>query len=780
MKHGSINASVLKVIFTGAGGVGKTHTVCLLRGVDPPGKRNSTECTTKAVTLRVDVSDSEKWEEINLEKRRKIIAEGISAAKDSLRVEEQEPVSTLSSPQEPLPKPEKAESPPPENVQPHSPKPEQKVQPPPPEPKTDETPQQQPEVDPKPQSETALLLSQSLEDLLKSIHELTMSGEVSEEVKWVYVVDTGGQPLFHEVLSAFIKGAAACGFVFKLSESLNHRPLVEYWRDGELTGESFEHPLSNRQILEQSIQTIQAFPSSDESPLLFVIGTHRDKKDNCTDETLEDKERTLRDIIEQSGCNFQHYVDKGVDRVVFDVNAKEPGDRDKELASTLRGVIAAKLPESTEMPLLYYGLELVLEHLAPTKGVISMKECLEIGDRLSFDEKGLKAALRFLHGLNALLYYPEVTEVKELIFCDPLFLMKIISKVVECISTYKGAIKEKKDSSKGGITTIDTDWKESCERGVITIKQLNTKLFDGCFRSEINFTPTSLFQLFEHLLIVAKVKEMGPVKETDQEFFMPCLLDDATQDETSRLKPEHCSPLAFVFLNKKGKSVYAPSGLFSALVAFLLSLTSQDLKVYSLKNIADAESCDNVCRSILSRLPSADITSINLHTGFEVFTICQTDYLPGIGRIMFNEANQGRKFKDFNVCSWIILGIEKGGRVYRNIIKFHSSELSAHITLINFHTRFEVFAECRANCLPTIRNIILKGLDEAKRVRFEHVDYREGFICKCPRAKDELHLAEIDIDEKNCSCPYNPGKQQLLETTELVWFGERPASKLQC
>ena len=698
MKEGYINASFLKIIFTGAGGVGKTHAVCLLRGVDPPdpNHRQSTDCATKAITLRIRVGfiNGEKWEEIDIEKRKKIIAEGICQARESFKHKE----FTPSSPQ-----PQPTTTSKSEQYQPEAepkPKPEQHQPEAEPKPKPE---QHQPEAEPKPQlevqQEQQLPQSQPLEtevDLVQCIHEAIMSGEVSEAVlgtKWVYAVDTGGQPPFHELLSAFIEGASVCAFVFKLSESLNHRPLVEYWVDGTEVGQPFEHPLSNRQILEQSIQTVQALPSlSDESeystgPLLLVIGTHRDKQNECPDETLEDKEQTLHDIMQKSGCNFQYNPHNGIERVVFDVNAKNPEQRDKEIASTLRRVIANRMPEPKKIPLRHYGLELELEHLATTKGVISMEECRAIGDRLNFDEKGLKAALRFLHKLNVLLYYPEIKEVKELVFCDPLVLIKIASRVAEHI--HKGE---------------NTAWKDSRERGLITIEQLNGAEFDRCFQSQL-FTAEHLFKLFEHLLIVAMVKP-------NQQFFMPSLLNELTTTELEKKKPysPHFNPLTFQF-RTKGRSVYAPSGLFSTLVAFLLSL-----------------------------------------------------------KIRYSE-----------LCSWEISEIS--GNLYRNIIRFQSHLPLVDITLMNFHTHFEVFAICQPNVthmyLPEIRKVINKGLVEVKKVRnFDHVNYNETFPCKCSKAANKPHLAVIDIKEKRWCCPHDKSQGGPLEHTELVWFHNSPASKL--
>ena len=685
MKEGYVNASVLKIIFTGAGGVGKTHAICLLRGVDPPDPnyRQSTNCINKAVPLRVDASNDEKWEEIDKNMRLNIIADGIIRAVEEKK-KEQELVLTSSQ----------------------MPQPKQKQQQPEVDPK--QKAQLQPEVDPKlllemqlkQQLPQSMVLSEPLEtelDLIKRIHEAIMSGEFSGEVlgiKWVYVVDTGGQPPFHELLSAFIKGTSVCAFVFKLSESLEDHPPVEYWREGMEVGKSFKHPLSNRQILEQNIQTIQALPSlsSDEpskSPLLFAIGTHRDEQGKCTNETLEDKEKILHEIMKQSGCNFQ-YNPHGTERVVFDVNAKNPGPEDIAVASTLRKVIANKMPEPKKIPLRYYGLELELEHLATTKGVISMEECCAIGDRLNFDEDGLKAALRFLHKLNVLLYYPEVNgEVEKLIFCDPLILIKIVTKVVAHVHLIKH-----------WSEVATKEWKNSCERGFITIEQLNTEEFRSCFRSDI-FTPKILFKLFEHLLIVARVNEK------DQQFFMPCLLDDLETTEINR-PISYCSPLTFEF-RKEGKSVYAPSGLFSALVAFLLSLPKQDC-FWTIKE------GDKVYRNIIvfhSRNPPADITLINLHTSFEVFTECQTnylhEYLPEIRRIVSKGLEEAKKVRNFE------------------------------------HVEYNEAFTCK--CSEAQNKLHL------------------------------AEITTCNTGEMRWSCPYRPVEGGPLDTTEQVWYGVKPASK---
>ena len=55
----------------------------------------------------------------------------------------------------------------------------------------------------------------------------------------VDVEDTGGQPMFHEVLPVFIKNTMFGMLIVKLNEPLDSFPLVEYYRHGQCIGEPF-------------------------------------------------------------------------------------------------------------------------------------------------------------------------------------------------------------------------------------------------------------------------------------------------------------------------------------------------------------------------------------------------------------------------------------------------------------------------------------------------------------------------------------------------------------
>ena len=691
MKDGYIEASFMKTIFIGAGGAGKTHAVCLIRGADPPDPncRQSTEVAQKAITLRVDVESDEKWEEINTEKRKKIIVDAMCAVANT---EQEEQVN------KPDPIPKKRN------------KPSESVK------ESDSLNQSSKRAsheatdtatsaklasssDQDHEDKAPLPSSQPLEtekELIERIHEAIKSkvGGKILSMKWVYIVDTGGQPQFHELLSAFVKNAGVCAFVLKLSETLDHHPKVEYWHNGENIGKPFPHPLSNLGILELCVHTIQSLPrDGSECPVLLVIGTHSDEQDKSTDETLDDKNKKLQSIL---GKYCHHHITKNKECLIFDVNAKNPRDYDQRLAKLLRKKISEQMPDPVNIPLRYYGLELELEHLANMKaegrGILSMEECRKIGGRLKFDEKDLQVALNHLHKLNVLLYYPHI--LKEVLFCNPLVVLNIVTKMVR----YNYYLKH---HSSGEVLLASSLWKKSCDTGLIEVKQVeNAAEIKSCFREKL-FTPADLFKLFEHLLIAALV---DPVS---QRYFMPSLLDELETEEMIRPKYLHAS-LLFTFLVDE-VPVYAPAGLFSALVAFLLSSENAD----------------------------------PMHSKRVAWTVKET---------------------------------ENSGKQYRNFITLVSRLPPVEVTLINSHTKFEVFAKCACSSLhvhlPKVKEAIQAGLDRAKVARnFTHVAYTTAFICKCAEAEDKKwHPAYVH--EKQWTCPLNPELAGSLQAKELVWFGE--------
>jgi len=75
------------------------------------------------------------------------------------------------------------------------------------------------------------------------------------KLQFLYFLDSGGQPQFHELLPSFVPNLSVILFVLKLSEKLSHIPKVEFYEKGELVC-SYPSPYSHVQILKRCIRSL--------------------------------------------------------------------------------------------------------------------------------------------------------------------------------------------------------------------------------------------------------------------------------------------------------------------------------------------------------------------------------------------------------------------------------------------------------------------------------------------------------------------------------------------
>ena len=91
---------------------------------------------------------------------------------------------------------------------------------------------------------------------------------------WIHFIDSGGQPEFHDLLPLFIHDTSVVIFVFKLSERLDQKPIVEYYGSEGSLGEKYVSYLTHKEILEHSLKVLKVRQGT--CPTILVIGTHED------------------------------------------------------------------------------------------------------------------------------------------------------------------------------------------------------------------------------------------------------------------------------------------------------------------------------------------------------------------------------------------------------------------------------------------------------------------------------------------------------------------------
>lgn len=157
---------------------------------------------------------------------------------------------------------------------------------------------------------------------------------------FVYVLDSGGQPPFREMLPLFVQQCHAIVLMQKLNENLDFKPTIKYRSKDGKEDKGYISQLTNNQILHQYVQAVQSHDSK-----VFVIGSHRDREDECQAETRKEKDKRLLEALRPILGNHivlhkmggsEHKLGGSADELMFPVNSMTPAEEDQKVADGFR------------------------------------------------------------------------------------------------------------------------------------------------------------------------------------------------------------------------------------------------------------------------------------------------------------------------------------------------------------------------------------------------------------------------------------------------------------
>ena len=392
---------------------------------------------------------------------------------------------------------------------------------------------------------------ESVKQLLDMISQSKGSVELLRR-EWLYIIDSGGQPQFHELLPTFVRHVSAVAFFVKLNETLATRPMIEYYSKGGCLCEPYQSSQTNLQIIQNCLQAMQArclIDNAAKCPELFFIGTHYDLESQ--EEPLSDKNAQLFAILHQHDIFRKHlaYNSLGsVDQLLYPVNAQTPSAADKQVVASFRQDIIEKCQKhERQIPIRWFVLESLLQELSQ-HGIISFKKCLEVAGRLGMDEDRLRAAIKYLAQLNIFEFYPSV--LPKVVFTTSQVLLTKITELVE----YSHLLRNR------SVAHCSSDDKEFRDNGYLNVKFLEHERFSSHFVSGL-FEVKDLLALLEDRLVITR---QGPDK-----FMMMAVLSELPSEklEEHRLAISKSSTHIPIIVHYPG-SLF-PAGIFTSLVSHL-------------------------------------------------------------------------------------------------------------------------------------------------------------------------------------------------------------------
>ena len=620
MKYGSLQAYLSKMLLFGSAGVGKTCTKDVVAGFTPPEVRQSTPLATRPVTLYQLDASKEIWKTFTSDNRMRFCA-GIAK---SVRPEEQ--VALLEADWTTDFHDSSGAS----NIYTagHSQEiSEQKC--------TDRsiTSDSQPfrehsfavfsasEIEPLSavDAKVAEVISTVFDKLFQLMDECPEGNHrIMSLLHKLVIIDSGGQPQFHEVLPIFLRKMSIYAFVFKLPDDLSSYPPVEYFEKGRKVGRSYKSKHTTEQLFRHLLQSVHTHRSKGDKDKIkariLLIGTHRDQLDSF--KLIEEKNQRFSEILLPEFKEYVQYYDIATEQLVFPMNAKCPGNAEKAMAGKIRSVVTKDcLPEPNDLPLQWLGLEIMLEEITRCLGreLLTKSECLYIASKLHFDESTLEAALVYLDELSLIFYYPEI--LPELVFTNPQVLLDKISELVKVHFDLMHETESFHSCTAGDM------WQEFYHYALVTVDFLSQPQFEKYYVPGV-FEPNHFVVLCKKLLIFATF--------ADNKLFVPCLLqmlDDATVSELRESFQSAAAPLVLKFPHGGPRL-----GLFCALMSFL---TSPDLKpspwTLKMKRNSISPSClFHNCVQLVMTHTSCTIMLIDAFTHFEIHVlatkkICQDE-----------------------------------------------------------------------------------------------------------------------------------------------------------
>ena len=390
----------------------------------------------------------------------------------------------------------------------------------------------------------------------EGLHELMRTSKEFSDLILYYsirLLDSGGQPQFHEVASIVLPAVTGIVSVFKLSESLDVRGEVVLYKDGVQANDPYKSYLTNEQVIRHdllSIQSVASHSGTEETPSLAFVGTFLDKKDGCPEETPDQKDKKIQSMItEILPEQMQQSVisnSGSLRQVTFRINTRTPSDEDYETAGRLKTALMDQsrvVPRN--LPLKWCGYEVALCQMMERleRQTLSLQECQFIGHKLGFNPSSLKACLSYLCQLHIISMYKVVPHV---VFGS---CQVILDKITELV-TFSLELKDRNCTSLGVERKFH-------QQGIVSLEVLQSKACSKHYNN--HFTPDHLLKILQSLLIVTKV--------TKGEYLMPCVLGVSNIYPSLPLQKDNVRSSFVLHFSKKSPIL----GIYCCAISYLLT-----------------------------------------------------------------------------------------------------------------------------------------------------------------------------------------------------------------
>ena len=358
--------------------------------------------------------------------------------------------------------------------------------------------------------------------------------------------DCGGQPAFLEILPVFLTSRTVFLLHFDASIDLNRKWQSVYHidgarYDGEVVGVStLSYMLSWMANVHGHLMKYGEDGSVPEYPRMFCIGTHGDLLSD------EKKKQVISELV--SHYRGKDYAKLISDTLIIDNTSSGKGELEDLNIDKMRSAIIdiTKNKLIVKTPIGWVLFRKVLEAL--NENIVSLSLANDVGAVCKIPSEDVPRVLLFYHDLGAVLYYPQLSGLKDKVIINPKFFVDALGKIFtfEGSTAYQGYAKE---------------WETFHQYGIL-IQSLYVAVWKECG----DLKPEDFIEVLLHFRLAAEIHvKICPSRY--KQYFIPAILklcpDDTAVAPHSK---EMASPLHITF-----ETSFVPPGFFTRFVAVIAS-----------------------------------------------------------------------------------------------------------------------------------------------------------------------------------------------------------------
>ena len=363
-----------------------------------------------------------------------------------------------------------------------------------------------------------------------------------EPQPFFHIWDCGGQPIFLEILPAFLTSRTMFLLLYDASKSFEETWQLVQTVEGEKRFEE-DVSISTIDLLLKWMSNIHIHLAKyDEKgallnyPRALCIGTHGDKLKD-TGQTYDQKIQEIESYCK--GKPFEILID-GFH--IVDNTTAGSGEGEDVNFSKVRSAICDftynKLIVKT--PISWVLFRKVIQALKAN--IISLEEAHAIGIACKIPSDVVPKVLLFYHDLGVLLFYPHIAGLENVVLLNPKWFVEVLGKVL----TLRG-----REDHKTRLM-----WDLLRNKGILV-----QPLYVAAWRDVEGLDPESLINLLVCFRLAAEVKTDQFYDPNVKQYFLPLVLPSVKETSISSGYRQRATPLHLTF-----RTEFVPPGFFTRFI----------------------------------------------------------------------------------------------------------------------------------------------------------------------------------------------------------------------